>query len=312
MSLGQYPIPVRWNLIVIAVQIVAFIVILSGAALATSWWQLFALSIAFAIVGNSIYAIVHEAEHGLLHPSHRVNELLGICMALLFPAPYHLLRQGHLGHHCRNRSDDEAFDLYFDGDRPFLKWLQLYGILTGMYWGLIVLSNFVVVLMPFMLDRRYFAFDRPSVAFMDSLNPSYMRRIRIEGVAATMLHAALIWWFRIPLLNYVVVYFGFGFSWSAMQYVHHFGTERHVLLGARNLRLFRWLDWLWLNHNWHQIHHEHPTIPWIFLPQLARPNEKRPDFLLWHYLRMWRGPRYTTQRVENRFAGQVIRLEKKP
>jgi hypothetical protein len=32
---------------------------------------------------------------------------------------------------------------------------------------------------------------------------------------------------HIPVLNYVVIYFGIGFTWSAMQYVHHYGTERH-------------------------------------------------------------------------------------
>jgi fatty acid desaturase len=241
-----------------------------------------------------------------------VNDVLGTGLALLFPAPYHLIRQGHLGHHRRNRSDDEAFDLYFDGDRPLMKWLQLYGILTGMYWVLIVLSNFVVLLWPGVLQRRHFEFDRPSAAFMESLNPAYLRLIRLEAGLAIALHVAIVWTLNIPVLNYLAVYFGFGFSWSAMQYVHHYGTERHVLRGARNLRLFRWLDLLWLNHNRHRTHHEHPTVPWIHLPKLAVPGEPRGEFLVWHYLRMWRGPRYTTERVENRFAGQVIKLEHRP
>jgi len=55
----------------------------------------------------------------------------------LIDAPYHLLRQGHLCHHQANRSDDEAFDLYFDG----VKWLKFYGIITGIYWVMVVLSN---------------------------------------------------------------------------------------------------------------------------------------------------------------------------
>jgi fatty acid desaturase len=92
-----------------------------------------------------------------------------------------------------------------------------------------------------------------------------------------------------------------------MQYVHHFGTTRHVLEGARNLRIWEPLDRLWLNHNWHLTHHKHPTVPWIHLPRLGSRENPDRGFLPLHYLRMWRGPRRATERVENRYAGRVIR-----
>jgi fatty acid desaturase len=93
-----------------------------------------------------------------------------------------------------------------------------------------------------------------------------------------------------------------------MQYVHHFGTERHVTRGARNLRLFGPLDLLWMNHNWHRVHHEHPTVPWTHLPALADGGPRaRRGFLPLAYLRMWRGPRRATERVANKYAGRVIR-----
>lgn len=40
--------------------------------------------------------------------------------------------------------------------------------------------------------------------------------------------------------------------------------------GARNLFIWLPLDKIWLNHNWHQTHHEHPTVPWTYLPRLGR------------------------------------------
>ena len=52
---------------------------------------------AFAIVGNSIYASMHEAEHGMLLPVRFCNDLVGALLGLFFPAPFHLLRQGHWG-----------------------------------------------------------------------------------------------------------------------------------------------------------------------------------------------------------------------
>lgn len=301
-----FPIPKHLNLAIIGSQLVALSAIFWGAAVADAWWHLALLAVAMAIVGNSVYSIIHEAEHGMLHPNSKCNDLLGAGMALFFPAPYHLIRQGHIGHHRRNRSDDEAFDLYFEQDSRILKYFELYGILTGLYWVLVVFSNVAVLVCPFLLKRRYFEFDRQSAAFMQSLNPNYWWLIKLEALLAILLHALIIWGLRIPPVHYLVVYFGFGFSWSAMQYVHHFGTERHVLHGTRNLWLLAGIDLIWLHHNWHLTHHQQPTVPWKYLPILGREQSPQRQFLLWHYLRMWRGPRLTGQHVENKYAGKIV------
>jgi fatty acid desaturase len=301
------PIPSWLNGCILFAQLAALGTCIQAARTVETTWGLLALAAAFALVMNSVYAVIHEAEHRMLFRNRRLNEAAGVAMALFFPAPFHLLRQGHLGHHLRNRSDDEAFDLYFDGEHVVWKALQLYGILTGMYWLVAVFSNIVVLAFPFVLRRENFEFDRPSAAFMDALNPRYNRVIRVEAIAVLALHTAIVWGLAVPLLNYVVMYAGFGFSWSAMQYVHHFGTTRHVLEGARNLWIWAPLDAVWLHHNWHLTHHKHPTVPWIYLPKLGRSENPDRGFLPAHYVRMWRGPRKATERVENRYAGRVIR-----
>jgi fatty acid desaturase len=227
-------------------------------------------------------------------------------MALFFPAPFHLLRQGHLGHHMRNRSDDEAFDLYFEGENPLWRYIQMYGILTGCYWIMVVIANPIVLLFPALLQKKHFEFDRQSAAFMESLNPRYARYIQAEALAVILLHAGIVWLFHIPLLSYFLMYFGFGFTWSAMQYVHHYGTERHVTRGARNLFLWGPLDRVWLNHNWHQTHHEHPTVPWPYLPEIGQRENPQRGFLVKAWMRMWRGPRLSREHVENKYAGRII------
>src|SRR5450755_5041611 len=90
----------------------------------------------------------------------RLNDATGMLMALFFPAPFHLIRQGHIGHHLRNRSDDEAFDLYFDGEHLVWKYLQLYGILTDLYYLVVALSNLVVLIVPYVMRPGAFNFDR--------------------------------------------------------------------------------------------------------------------------------------------------------
>jgi fatty acid desaturase len=307
MMTRRYRIPDALNLIVIALQCAAVAACMWALSSVHAAVTLSLVVVAFAVVMNSVYATIHEAEHRMLFSDRRVNEAVGVLLALLFPAPFHLLRQGHLGHHLRNRSDDEAFDLYFDGEHPIWKRLQLYGILTGFYWLVAVLANVVVLVIPFVMRREHFQFDRPSAAFMEALNPRYTNHIRAEAIAVIALHTTIVFTLGIPFWKYAVMYAGFGFSWSAMQYVHHFGTTRHVLEGARNLWLWGPVDLVWLNHNWHLTHHKHPTVPWVHLPTLGRKESPRREFLPIHYLRMWSGPRKATEHVENRYAGRVIR-----
>ncbi len=310
---GSWAIPSATNACIIAAQLACLGTFFWLASRQDLGWWLVPLVVGFAIVMNSVYSIIHEAEHAMLFANRRANDAAGVMMALLFPAPFHLIRQGHLGHHLRNRSDDEAFDLYFDGDSKLWRWLAWFGILTGFYYLTVVIANPVLVVAPGLLDRRktrveeHVAVDRAGKAFLESLNPTYHRAIRLEALAAIGLHVAIVWLVDIPIWHYLALYAAFGFSWSAMQYVHHHETERHVTRGARNLWLFRPIDWIWLHHNWHRTHHEHPTVPWIHLPRLAHDDGvSSREFLVWRYLRMWRGPKKATERVENKYAGRII------
>src|SRR5690606_36720377 len=142
-------------------------------------------------------------------------------------------------------------DFYFESESRVWRTLQLYGILTGFFWLVILLSNFIALLAPSLLRPKPYAFDRATSALLASFNPRFLPLVRLEAFAAIALHGALIWWWSIPLSHWFGTLAGFGVLWSAMQYVHHFGTNRDVVKGAVNLRTFRLLDWLWLNHNWH-------------------------------------------------------------
>jgi fatty acid desaturase len=301
--MNTHRIPARLNLGIAATQLGTMLAIFWMAARVSHWWAVALLAFGFGVVMNSAYAMLHEAEHGILHPHRGVNDFVGTVLALFFPAPFHLIRQGHIGHHIRNRSDDEAFDLYFDGESRVWKCLQLYGTLTGLFWVLIYATNFFVLFRPSLAVPA--RMDRATDAFVESLNPRYRRLIQVEALAVIALHAGMVWAWQIPLGNYFAVMFGFGFIWSAMQYAHHYGTERDVLKGARNLRTFRLLDLIWLNHNWHRHHHAQPTVPWLYLPRLGDHHEARGS-LVGAYFKMWRGPMHATEHVENRFAGKVI------
>ncbi|TPW20740.1 MAG: Fatty acid desaturase [Elusimicrobia bacterium] len=303
----DYPIPGALNLAIAAAQLCVLVGTLAAAARADSWWGVAGLAVVYGLVMNSAYAMLHEGEHGTLHTHRLVNDGVATVLALFFPAPFHLIRQGHLGHHMRNRSDDEAFDYYFQGENAVWKYLQLYGTLTGAFWLVIALSNFLAVLRPSLVRVRYATWDRPTAALLESLNPKYHRLIQAEAAAALLLHAGLMWAFDVPFARYAAVLFGFGFMWSALQYAHHYDTTRDVLWGAKNIRTWAWLDWLLLNHNWHLNHHLEPTVPWIHLRTLRSDTKTEPGGLVRAYIEMWKGPRFTENRVKNRYAGVLVR-----
>ena len=122
-----FAIPARRNLVVASTQLIAMLSLLGAAGQVTPWWAGALLALGYGVVMNSGYAMRHEAEHGILHPHRGLNDAVGTVLALFFSAPFHLIRQGQIGHHIRNRSADEAFDLYFENASRFWKCGQLYG-----------------------------------------------------------------------------------------------------------------------------------------------------------------------------------------
>lgn len=303
----RWVIPAKLNLLIAAAQLAVLPALLLAAGRVTFWPWVPLLAVTYALVMNSAYLMLHEAEHAMLHPNRILNDAVGALLALFFPAPFHLLRQGHLGHHVRNRTDDEAFDYYFPGDNRLWKYWAFYNILWGGFWLCIAASNLLLPLYPRLWSPRSAGFDRPTAALLESLNPRYDRLIRFEALLVLALHGALIFWWGIPLLHWAALVGAFGVTWSSMQYMHHYATERDVHRGALNLRAWPWLDVVWLYHNWHQRHHESPNVPWIHLPGLGRgPAEPRRS-MLQAWLSQWRGPRPASDPVTNHHAGHTIR-----
>lgn len=305
MSTKKYPIPGTLNVCLAVIIVLASATLLWASGRVESWWALLLLAALYGVVMKSGYALAHEAEHDILHRRQWINDICGTVITLFFPASFQLRRQGHVGHHLRNRTDDEAFDFYFEGESPLWKCVQFYGILTGLFWLTIVFSNFIAVLNPKWLATQL-KFDRPTSALQATLNPAYFRLIRLEACLVFALHGAMIYFFKIPFLHYWAVLCGFGVSWSTLQYIHHYGTPRDVYTGALNVRVWRIFDLIWLNHHWHLNHHLSPTVPWIYLHRLhSDVGEPMPFWKA--YFRQWRGPRFTYDRITNRHAGKLAR-----
>ena len=90
--------------------------------------------IVFANVGNTLFALLHESVHGILARNFWVNEIFGQLAAMCFPTGLRFQRTCHLGHHLRNRTDHEIFDMYYPTDNKFLKFV----VLLHIDWHLLV------------------------------------------------------------------------------------------------------------------------------------------------------------------------------
>lgn len=298
------PIPNLLNGVIVVAQLCCITLCIACCAREESWPWIAAI-VPFAVAMNSVYFVIHEAEHGVLFSNRSLNHFTGTVLSLFMPASYTLLRRVHLAHHIHNRSDDETFDIYFETDPAWWKKLQFFGILTGGFWLTVVVGNLILAVVPARLVVRTLRKDRQSATLTQYMDRDNSWRIRVESWAVIALHAMILIWLGSNAIRYMAMYALFGITWSTLQYVHHYDTCRDVLRGAKNLRYGRLLDLLWLHHGWHLTHHLHPTESWLYLPGIAASDEQPTESLGQAYVRMWRGPVLTTERVANTYEGNV-------
>ena len=286
------PIPTRLNLCLVVLVFGGGVTLLWLGSHVTAWYGLLLVGVVFSYLMLTNYALLHEAAHGNLHPSARVNYLLGVVTGLLFPIPFRLMRTTHQNHHNHNRTDHEMFDLYYPSDNRVLKWMQWYGLLCGLFWPLVPLGAMIFTACPALLHGRMLKKSAPArgVAIVANLPRSAIRAMRLELLLIIGFYCLLFWLLDLHWQNTLVLYACFSFNWSTRQYVGHAFSPRDIIEGAWNLRHQRWMSWLLLHGEWDLNHHRRPDVPWYHLPRLSPPDEPRMSYVR-QYWRQWLGPR---------------------
>ena len=260
------------------------------------WWAVLASSVVFAVVNQQLYALQHEALHGLFHRRHWLNESAGILLAASTPIGFSMQRAFHLKHHRGNRSDEECFDLVLPGDRRWAKRLQFFGILSGEFWLHLPLVSLLWLFFPWILQASWLR-DRQQQtvrnhgadAFLAALERLPPWRSRLEIVAQIMFLATACWLGSFTVVGCVACYAAFAFVWGGLQYATHAYSIRHVREGAWDLQAPRWVSACMCHYFLHRTHHRHPAIPWTHLPQFAQSDGQPTVVAQWW--RMWRtGP----------------------
>jgi fatty acid desaturase len=267
------------------------------ASHASSWAVVLVAACAFSFTNNTMYSLLHECVHRKFHPDPRVNEWSGRLLASSFPTGFTFHRMCHLGHHRRNRTEVERFDYYAPEDNKLLKFVQWYGILTGLYWLVPPLGCLLLLCVPQRVLARAIDTRGSKVlehvgveAMLDGVQPADWGRMRLEILASAAIQILMWTLLDLSIAGWAACYVAFAINWSALQYADHAWSELDTRDGAWNLKVSRTIQYVFLNYHHHRAHHQHPEVPWIHLGEYVDFEAPRPSFLRM-YLSMWRGPR---------------------
>jgi fatty acid desaturase len=257
-------------------------------------WAILAAAV-FSLVNHLPFSLMHEAVHGVFSPNKRRNDFFGVLAGAVFPTSFSLQRVAHLGHHRRNRSDEELYDYYLPTESRRSKTFSIYaGNLFGLYWFCIPLSNMIYLLCPWLYSSKWFV-EGPARAL--GFEP-YVREIAQLPKLRIWLECALAFTYQFLVFmlldltwqGWLLCYWAFAVHWSALQYVDHAWSPRDVINGAWNLKVLPITSAIALNYHYHLAHHRHPQVPWPYLPELVEESDSRPTF--WSiYFSLWGGAR---------------------
>lgn len=284
-------IPTRLNLSIQLAASAASLLCLWSASHTDSWAIKILAAAIFSFTNNTLFSLLHESVHRCYSKNKMINETAGILAAAFFPTALVFQRTCHLGHHLRNRTDHEMFDMYYPSDNKFLKYTQYYAILTGFYWLSLPVGCFMYMVAPWSYNIfKYMAKSTDAEMMLPFLTHPQKTRIRLEILYTFYFQAVVFYLLDLNFSSWLLCYWIFGMNWGGLQYADHAWSERDIRNGAWNLAVPTWVQAVFLNYHFHQAHHQHPTAPWTSLPALAEKNGPRPSFIK-IYLEMWKGPR---------------------
>ncbi len=242
-----------------------------------------------------LWSLIHEAIHGGLLRTRTWNDRAGRVLAVTYGAPFALLKTGHLLHHRFSRTRRERTEIYDPAVTSFAGAARKY--FTQLLGGLYLAEAASVVLMAApasvwrWLARRTDAEGTVTGLVFDTVARRHLRQFRIDAAGIVVLYAAALWAYGRHAWMLGLAVLGRAVLISLADNAYHYGTRLEAPLEAMNLRLPRPLEAFVLAFNLHNVHHQHPGVPWYALREqfLADGDEFHLDWFP-AVLRQLRGP----------------------
>lgn len=229
-----------------------------------------------ALLTPQLWALTHDAGHGVLFKNRRLNNLFGRMMSIAFGSNFKLLQFGHNVHHGFNRTEVDRTDLFPKSSGFLSANLSYYAkIFFALYLG--------ELLMPFLFLLPRSVISRLAGLILLNKSPDHtkvyeqlhttvlsdknLRTVRIDTLILTAHFFLLANLFAEHLYLLGIFVLVRGFMVSFFDNIYHYGTAENIDY-SYNLRLPAVISRLLLNFNYHQVHHAYPNVSWYNLPNV--------------------------------------------
>lgn len=206
-------------------------------------------------------SLQHELIHG--HPTRwpRLNQLLGI-LPLAVWYPYGLYRDSHLAHHDNHHltlpvDDPESYYFTAESWRRFTPWQRRVIHLRNTFIGRLLLAPLLDIAQTLVSAWRAFRFRQKAAMAMWAIHG-----LLLAGLFALMAHVDFS-----PLYFVAVVSYPALALTKVRSFLEHRAADDPL---ARSVINEAGLPWrvLFLNLNYHSVHHDLPGVPWYGLRKL--------------------------------------------
>lgn len=248
------------------------------------------------LMTTPFWSLVHEAIHGTLLADRTRSDRCGRVMAVVYGAPFILLKTGHLLHHRFSRTPRERVEIYDPAKTTWAKVAPVYylRLVIGLY--LLEVLSLVLALLPAAALRRLAVRtespDTVAGLLLDRIAADRNRvQFRVDSALIVLLYGAAFLAYGTHAWMLALAIVGRALVVSISDNAYHYGTRLDAPLEAMNLRLSRPLERFALSFNLHDVHHRHPGLRWYELrPQFL--SEGSPYHLGWFAAaaRQFRGP----------------------
>ncbi|EQA72441.1 stearoyl-CoA 9-desaturase [Leptospira noguchii serovar Panama str. CZ214] len=232
------------------------------------------------------WALIHECVHGNFSNSRNENRFWGRFLCVLFGTTYQIVKTAHLVHHKFNRSEGERIEFIEKNAGPILfqKFLYYVRLFVGTYFlevsGSFLLSLPLSFTSP--IAKKYFSkFPVYKTFFKQIQKPEIVRELRIDSLLIFILFGCAFYLCGPNAIFLILVLILRGWIVSFLDHSYHYGKELDDVNSAYNLYLPKFFSYLFLNFNYHRVHHRFPGCSWNRLPIQFLNSKDQMDLSLW-------------------------------
>jgi fatty acid desaturase len=212
-------------------------------------------------------SLQHEVLHGHPLQNKRLNEAL-VAPSLFLTVPYQRFRDTHLAHH----RDANLTDPYDDPETNYLD-PEVWAKLPRAVQFILRLNNTLLGRITIGPAIGQYAFMRGDLQAHRSGDRSVARAWVLHAIGALPV-LAWVAYAPITLINLLCATYIAMAILRIRTFLEHQAHEksraRTVIVESRGP-----LSFLFLNNNFHAVHHMHPKVAWYDLPKLYRDNKAR-------------------------------------